>query len=252
MKITRPKSLTELVVQELRARIIDGRLRLGEGLSENALALELGISKTPVREALLQLKLERLVDVMPQRGTYVFQLAAGEVVMISELREILELAAIAVAIKRNHAALMARMAAILDHMRGALQAGDNVGYRTLDGDFHQAVIDLCGNPYISDAYSQVGFRIQALRSRLSDEAALNRRSFKDHCEMLRLVKARDVPALQRVMRAHILQTKQSYLDVLGRRHALAAGTIAPAPAGAGKPGLSSESRSRARSEARQR
>ena len=51
MKIARPKSLTDLVVDELRARIIDGRLRLGEALSENALAADLGISKTPVREA---------------------------------------------------------------------------------------------------------------------------------------------------------------------------------------------------------
>ena len=56
MKLIRPKSLTDLVVDELRARIIDGRLRLGQALSESALAADLGISKTPVREALLQLK----------------------------------------------------------------------------------------------------------------------------------------------------------------------------------------------------
>ena len=54
MPITRPKSLTEMVVEELRKRIIGGHLQLGEALSENALAAELGISKTPVREALLQ------------------------------------------------------------------------------------------------------------------------------------------------------------------------------------------------------
>ena len=68
------KSLADLVVQELRTRILDGRLRLGENLSENTLAADLGISKTPVREALLRLKMDRLVDVLPQRGSYVFQL----------------------------------------------------------------------------------------------------------------------------------------------------------------------------------
>ena len=52
-------------------------------------------------------------------------------------------------------------------MRAAFEAGDNAAYRTLDGEFHQAIIDLCGNPYLSDAYPQVGFRTQALRSRLS-------------------------------------------------------------------------------------
>ena len=221
MKIIRPQSLTELVVKELRTRIIDGRLKLGEALSENALAAELGMSKTPVREALLQLKLERLVDVLPQRGTYVFRLAPDQVVMISELREILEVAAVAAAIHRNHTLLVTRMSKIFEEMHTAYDAGNTVRYRTLDGEFHKAIIDLSGNPFIGDAYSQVGFRTQALRSRLSDEAALNRLSFKDHRDMLKLIKAREVSKLQKLIRDHIHQTKQSYLDVLGRRDILA-------------------------------
>jgi DNA-binding GntR family transcriptional regulator len=221
MKIERPKSLTGLVVDELRARISDGRLRLGEGLSENVLAADLGISKTPVREALLQLKLERLVDVLPQRGTYVFRLARDEVVMISELREMLELPAAAIAIERNHAVLVARMIEIYQEMSKAYKAGDNAGYRARDGELHQTIIDLCDNPYLSNAYNQVGFRIQALRSRLADEMSLNRVSYKDHGEMLRLVKARDVEALQTLLRAHIRQTMSSYLEVLGDRDTLA-------------------------------
>jgi DNA-binding GntR family transcriptional regulator len=221
MKIERPKSLTELVVNELRARIVDGRLRLGAALSENALAAELGLSKTPVREALLQLKLERLVEVLPQRGTYVFRLAADQVILISELREILEIAAVAAAIERNHPELVKRMSVLFEGMKAAYDGGDNVDYRTLDGQYHQAIIDLCGNPYIGDAYSQIGFRIQALRSRLSIEATLNRLSMKDHREMLKLIKAREVKPLQTLLRAHIHQTKQSYLDVLERRDVLA-------------------------------
>ena len=216
MKITRPQSLTALVVGELRARIVDGRLRLGEHLSENALAAELGISKTPVREALLQLKLDRLVDILPQRGTYVFRLGADDVVKVSELREILEVEAAAAAIKRNHALLVTRMSEVLRDMRKAYAAGDNAAYRTIDGEFHRTIIDLCGNSFISDAYGPIGLRIQALRSRLSDEAALNRLSFRDHCQMLKLIKSGSIARLQKLMRAHIRQTAQSYIEVLGR------------------------------------
>ena len=216
MKITRPKSLTALVVGELRARIVDGRLRLGEHLSENALAAELGISKTPVREALLQLKLDRLVDILPQRGTYVFRLGADDVVKVSELREILEVEAAAAAIRRNHGLLVARMSEVLRDMRKAYAAGDNAAYRTIDGEFHRTIIDLCGNSFISDAYGPIGLRIQALRSRLSDEAALNRLSFRDHCQMLKLIKSGSIARLQKLMRAHIRQTAQSYIEVLGR------------------------------------
>jgi DNA-binding GntR family transcriptional regulator len=217
MKIARPKSLTELVVAEVRARIIDGRLKLGEALSENALAADLGISKTPVREALLQLKLERLVEVQPQRGTYVFQLAPDEVEQVSELREVLELAAVAAAIERNHRTLLARLTDIFGEMRAAYEADDTRAYRTLDGEFHQVMFDCCGNSYIADANVPVAFRMQALRTRLSAEAALNQRSFKEHRDMLKFVRAKDVAALQRLLRAHIRQTRESYLEVLERR-----------------------------------
>jgi DNA-binding GntR family transcriptional regulator len=217
MKIARPESLTALVVNDLRARIIDGRLRLGEHLSENALALELGISKTPVREALLQLKAERLVDILPQRGTYVFRLSVDDVLKVSELREVLEVEAAAAAIERNGALLAARMSEVLREMRKAYTAGDTAGYRLHDGEYHRAIIELCGNSYLGDAYGPIGLRTQALRSRLSDEAALNRMSFRDHCEMLKLVKARDTGRLQKLLRAHIQQTARSYIAVLERR-----------------------------------
>ncbi len=205
-----------MVAEEIRTRIIDGRIGLGAGLSENGLAAELGISKTPVREALMQLKQEGLVEVQPQRGTYVFRLAAEQVTMISELREILELAAIKAAMTRNHRDLVRRMTEIYDAMREAYEADDRLAYRKLDAEYHEAMVDLCGNPYIRSAYRQISFCIQALRSRLSTEAQLNKLSIADHREMLRLVKAKDGAGVQKLLRAHIHQTKQSYLDVLER------------------------------------
>src|SRR5580765_2602781 len=68
-KLERPKSLTDMAIESIRSSIVEGRLSLGEHLSEAALALSLGISKTPVREALLQLRGEGLVEIHPQRGT---------------------------------------------------------------------------------------------------------------------------------------------------------------------------------------
>ena len=228
MKINRPRSLTALVVDELRARIVDSRLRLGEHLSENALASELGLSKTPVREALLQLKSEGLVEVLPQRGTYVFRLEAADVAKVSELREILEIEAATAAIDRNHDVLVSRLGEVVRNMRIAYNTHDKNAYRTIDGEFHRTLIDLCGNSYIGDAYGPIGLRIQALRSRLSDEAALNRASFREHCEMLKLIKARDIAGLHKLLRAHIRQTARSYIAVLDRRDGKADSQTIPA------------------------
>jgi hypothetical protein len=99
-------------------------------------------------------------------------------------------------------------------MRKAYEVGDRVAYATLDGQFHQSILDLCGNTYMRDAYDPVGFRVQALRARLTDKDTLNRQSFQDHCEILRLVKAGRTATLLRLIREHIRMTAQSSLELL--------------------------------------
>ena len=93
-RISRPPSLAETVLDRLRADIVRGALGLGELLSERVLAEKLGVSKTPVREALAQLRQEGLVRIVPQRGAYVFSLSAPEVIAICEFRQTLEAAAL--------------------------------------------------------------------------------------------------------------------------------------------------------------
>ncbi|SFZ86791.1 DNA-binding transcriptional regulator, GntR family [Devosia enhydra] len=223
MRIDRPKSLTQLVVEELRTRIIEGRLALGAPLSENVLAAELGMSKTPVREALLQLRSEGLIDVLPQRGSYVFRISTLDVGAISELRRILEMAAAELAVVRNGPALAARMQDLLTRMGPALERDDRLTYHRLDGEFHEAIVALAGNVFLAEAYGQIAFRIQALRSRLSSHADLNRSSLEDHGAMLALVEAGDGAGLAAVLARHVAATEQAYLKLLETRNLLEEG-----------------------------
>ena len=100
-QITRPKSLFEMAAPYIRQAISKGQLKLGQRISENDLASSLGISKTPVREALAKLKMEGLVHVFPQKGTFVFTLTEKEVVDICELRYTLESTALAFAFEKK-------------------------------------------------------------------------------------------------------------------------------------------------------
>ena len=68
MPIKRPKSLRELALEYLRKSIIDGTLKMGQILSERKISEELGVSKSPVREALAQLRDEGLINIEPQKG----------------------------------------------------------------------------------------------------------------------------------------------------------------------------------------
>ncbi len=71
--LERPLLLTDIVCERVRTAIVQGELKLGEQVSEAQLATWLGVSKTPVRESLLRLKSEGLVDIQPQRGSFVFR-----------------------------------------------------------------------------------------------------------------------------------------------------------------------------------
>lgn len=220
MRLTRPQSLKDLAIDELRRRIVEGRIELGEALSENALAADLGISKTPVREALLQLKTDGLVDIQPQRGTFVFSLTAEEVSAISELRMILELAAIEAAMARNRAEMLKGLRAVVEEMGVAHAAGDMTSYSRLDGAFHEVVVRFAGNPFLESAYALISFRVQALRARLTHLAQLTEGSFEDHGAMTRLIEAGRVDEVKALLRSHIENTKQGYLMVL-REHGTA-------------------------------
>jgi DNA-binding GntR family transcriptional regulator len=213
--LERAPSLTDRAADEIRARIVQGVFKLGEPLSEITLANDLGVSKTPVREALLELKRQGLVEVHPQRGTFVFDMNAKDVDKLSEQRAILEIAALRLALAHNAAKLHARWEEIVGDMGVALQANDAVRYRMLDGDFHLAMFALSDNPFLLEAYRLIAFRVQALRNRLSLDSALNERSFKDHVELtataVGVLKKRTIG----LMLSHIASTRVHYLNELG-------------------------------------
>jgi DNA-binding GntR family transcriptional regulator len=213
-KLHRARTLTEQAADEIRARIIRGNFELGEALSENTLAAELGVSKTPVREALLQLKLEGLVDIQPQRGSFVFQMSAQEVIELSELREILETAAVLRALERDPDGVANALTKIVSQMQAAIDRGDFLAYRDLDAEFHQAIVDHCGNEFLKESYAGITFRVQALRTRLSTDSALNSTSLREHGQILAQIKAGDTARLRALLSEHIFGTKQLYVDTL--------------------------------------
>jgi DNA-binding GntR family transcriptional regulator len=215
--LKRTKSLTEQAADEIRARIVRGDFQLGAPLSENTLAAELGVSKTPIREALLRLKMEGLVSIQPQRGSFVFDMTAAEIVELGELRETLEVAALALAGQRNRLRLVADLEAIVTEMRTALDAGQFARYRTLDSDLHAAFFRHCDNGFFVSCYHGFAFRVQALRARLSNDPDLNRKSLGEHIEMFELLAKERVADACALLSRHVRGTVADYVASLARR-----------------------------------
>jgi DNA-binding GntR family transcriptional regulator len=210
--IKRQKTLTEQAADAIRARIVDGQFEFGEALSEIALANELGVSKTPVREAFLQLKNEGLVEILPQRGTFVFKMTTEQLRQLMEMRELLEVNSLRFAMRGGGEDLARELQRIIESMEKTANDRDPVTYRRHDADFHAAMIRASANAFIQSAYNVIALRVQAFRNRVSLDAQ-NWRSLDEHKQVLAYVEEKDADAAAEALLNHI---RGAFYDYVAR------------------------------------
>ncbi|WP_170336168.1 GntR family transcriptional regulator [Ruegeria arenilitoris] len=206
----RPKSLTELVTENLRERIITGEFELGEQLSEARIAKNLEVSRTPVREAINRLEMEGLLVVEPQRGSFVFNLEPEELAKLCDARVCLETTALTSAIQVNPQALHAALSACVDRMKEARGAGNDAEYLFQDTMFHQCFFDCADNRFLNDAYQTIALKMAALRSRLGYHPDHMAKSFREHIELVQCVEQGDIAKALDILKLHIDRKEGSY------------------------------------------
>lgn len=209
-KICRPKSLTEIAVDEIREHILKGSFEMGSALSENQLAVAFGISRTPIRDALFRLEKEGLVQVRPQKGTFVFTVTEEEIRELCDFRTVLEMTALRYSIQRHPRAVAAELEAIVAAMVEAHESGDSDAYLDLDTAFHTALFRHCGNAYLSDAHQLIAAKMATLRNRMGANPDHVKKSFKEHAEIMEAVKRRDLETAERLLRGHVSRQEGSY------------------------------------------
>jgi DNA-binding GntR family transcriptional regulator len=208
-KFQKPKSLVLLAMEKIRHGITNGEYALGAPLYEKVLAENFGISKTPVREALVQLQREGLVVVLPHSGTYVFELADGEVTDLCELRLILETNALQLALRRQAGRLTAELDSINEAMRGSIKKKQIAHYRALDAQFHQSFFKNCGNTYLARAYALIEAKIQTLRvSLITPLPNLIALSLDEHLQIVKELHEGKADAAIEILTAHIKRSRE--------------------------------------------
>lgn len=206
----RPKSLTELVTENLRDRIVAGDFELGSQLSEARIAKDLQVSRTPVREAINRLEMEGLLVVEPQRGSFVFNLEADELAKLCDARVCLETAALTHAIAANPAPLHKALSACVKDMTRAREAGNDTDYLAQDTHFHQCLFDHSDNRFLNDAYQTIALKMAALRNRLGHHPEHMEKSYNEHIAFVDAVKNRDLDKALEILRSHIDRKEGSY------------------------------------------
>lgn len=213
--LERPRTLTSLVAERLRAAIIDGTIELGSLLSEKTLGEKFGTSKTPVREAIVQLQSLGLVEVLPQRGGIVFRPTLEQVRELCEVRLALEVVAFRHSMERNPAAFAESLTDIVRKMGEVYDVKKALAYQRLDNAFHFCFFEHCGNSLLAQAYELFSPRICALRTHLSTpQPGLLDQSLKEHKTLARFAKKGDVEAAVRMLKAHINRTRDAHSRLL--------------------------------------
>jgi DNA-binding GntR family transcriptional regulator len=218
--IDRPAALNELVLVRLRDDIVSGVFAFGEKLSEEQICRNYGVTRAPVRPSLIYLQSEGLIQLLPQRGAFVYDPKPQDVRALCELRTALELEAARLALARNRTRLAERLAGIVAKMEPLAHAVTNPRYQQLDSDFHMAIVEAATSEHLLRAYRHtVYWRFAALRFRLASEKEQATRSFDEHHHIVGLVEKNDIAGLEAALRVHIENTNRYYDSIMREQSA---------------------------------
>ncbi|MEU6040792.1 GntR family transcriptional regulator [Actinomadura sp. NPDC047616] len=195
---------TDTAYEAVRQMILSGEAAAGSRLGEAELAESLGLSRTPVREALQRLGSDGLVEVLPHRGARVVQWTSADLEEIFELRSLLEpYAAARAARQRPDETVLADLRDLCAEMERAAADGDLTRVARLNSRFHAAVIEASGNrrlPAMLTSVMHAPLIIGTFRRYGADALA---RSMNHHRELVAAIAAGDPAWAESVMRSHI-------------------------------------------------
>jgi DNA-binding GntR family transcriptional regulator len=208
------QSLSDAVVDRLRAAIWSGVYAPGDRLVERRLAREFGISHIPLREALARLTEEGLVEKLPRRGARVASLTPRMLEEVSSLRVVLEQFVVRRLKDRFTTEAHAELQAIVDRMVEAADQHDLVRVHELDQQFHQRLWELTDHTLLVELAAQMRSRTShfyraAAASLGPDEV---RRHADSHQQLLDVIASGDRRAAERAMQQHVEQAAQRIAD----------------------------------------
>ncbi len=206
--------LREVVFNNLRDAILKGQLKPGERLLENHLAEKLGVSRTPVREALRMLEQENLVELIPRRGAQVLDISAEDIKNVLEIRKALEVVSIRHACHKMDEESLNELKAYNEEFEKSFEKEDYEGVATADEKFHDVIFRAAGNlklmAIISNIQAQVyRYRMAYLKVYETKTAVINH-----HRNIIEAVENHDEALGEKVMEEHIEHQTQVILESL--------------------------------------
>ncbi|MCR4430212.1 MAG: GntR family transcriptional regulator [Tepidanaerobacteraceae bacterium] len=217
VKLDNYKPLRDVVFGAIREAIIAGELKPGERLMEVQLAEEMGVSRTPVREAIRKLELEGLVVMIPRKGAYVAGLSLKEAADVFEIRESLEGLAAALAAERITDEELETMEKILSSIQKAVEEGDVDTIIKKDAEFHQILFAATRNDRLAQIINNLKEQIDRFRVQSFTNPARIKNILQEHRGIVNAIKDRNADMAEKLTREHIEKVENNVMDILRKQ-----------------------------------
>lgn len=208
------KPLREMVFESLREAIIQGRLKPGERLMEIQLAEEMGVSRTPVREAIRKLELEGFVVMVPRKGAYVAGISVKDIVDVFEIRAALEALAAGLAAERITPDELEELERSLVVISEVSSTDDINAIVETDTNFHELIYKASRNERLSQIVTHLKEQIQRFRTTSLSQPGRSKNALEEHRKIVEAISDRNVELAQHLAREHIENAEQSMLNAL--------------------------------------
>src|SRR3954454_20934399 len=199
-------SLHDELVGRIRDMIIEGQLEPGSRIHEGQLGQALGVSRTPLREALKFLASEGLIDLVPGRGAIVRQLTPQDVRNMLEVLIALETLAGRLACRNATDAQIAQIRKLHDRMMGFYNGRKRLEYYKLNQAIHTAIARLSGNDFLASTHESIQSRLKRIRFIGSEAPESWGGAVQEHVEIIEALERRDGDRLAEVIARHLEET----------------------------------------------
>jgi DNA-binding GntR family transcriptional regulator len=192
----------------LKNMIITRAILPGKKISEETLAQVIGVSRTPIREALFRLENEGIVKIIPRRGAFVIQQSKGNIIEILQIREVLEGLIVRLVTPLLEESDIRELRSCLDKLRGTPEQERHViEYTDSELEFHDLLLRKCPNQMLRQMMGVVNARLQIIRLRTVVLPGRAQKSLDEHAGILEMIEKRNAEKAELLMRKHVISVR---------------------------------------------
>lgn len=206
--------LRDVVFKTLRQAILTGELKPGERLMEIHLANRLGVSRTPIREAIRMLELEGLVTMIPRKGAEVSRISKQDISDVLEVRASLDALAVRLCCERITEEEIQKLEDAVKAFSEAVASGDLTAVAQADVDYHDIIVNASKNKRLVQMVFNLAERVYRYRLEYIKDKSSHENLIKEHREILDFIKKKDAQNAEKAIIKHVQNQERAIISQL--------------------------------------